>query len=103
MRMRVRSLASLSGLRIRCCLNCGVGHRLGPDLQWLWLWLWCRLEATAQIGLLAWETSICHGCGPKKTKQKTQKGPQALPQVTLAGEMGSNRGHIFTCFLGPGR
>ena len=31
MRLRVPSLASLSGLRIRRCCGCGVGHRCGSD------------------------------------------------------------------------
>ena len=67
-RTQVRSLASLSGLRIwRCCE------------------LWCRsktrlrfgvavavasLAATGLIWYLAWETSICGGCGQKKKKKK---------------------------------
>ena len=41
MRMRVQSLASISN-----AVSCGVGHRQGPG------------------------TSICLGCGPKKTKKK---------------------------------
>ena len=35
MRLRVRSLASLSGLRIRVAVSCGVGHRRGSDLALL--------------------------------------------------------------------
>ena len=53
MRFWVRSLASLSGLRIHIALSCGVGHRHGSDLALLWLW--CRLEAAALIRPLAWE------------------------------------------------
>ena len=53
MRLRVRSLALLSGLRIQRCLSCGVGRRHGSDPTLLWLW--CRLAATAQIRPLAWE------------------------------------------------
>ena len=52
-------------------VSCGVGNRrvLDPEL----LWLWCRPEAIAlgigpSLGI-----SICHGCGPKKTKDKRQK------------------------------
>ena len=48
-RMRVRSLASLSGLRIQCC---SVGHRCGSD-------------STPSLG-----TSMCYGCDPKKKKKK---------------------------------
>ena len=39
MRMQVRSLALLSGLRIWRCVTCGVARRRGLDLAWLWLWL----------------------------------------------------------------
>ena len=35
MRMQIRSLASISGLRIWCCCGCGVGHRHGLDLALL--------------------------------------------------------------------
>ena len=34
------------------------------------LWLWCRPAAAAPVRPLAWETSICRRCGPKKTKPK---------------------------------
>ena len=48
MRLQVRSLASLSGLRIwRCRELCGVGPRRGSDL--VRLWLWCR--PVAEYGL----------------------------------------------------
>ena len=68
MRMQVLLLASLSGLRIRRC------HEL-----------WCRSQMQLGSGVavaVAWaggyssdwtpslETSICHECGPKKTKKK---------------------------------
>ena len=68
MRMQVRSLASLSGLRIWHCLE-----------------LWCRSKmqfgshvavVVVQAGSYSSDstpglgTSICHGCGPKKTKKK---------------------------------
>jgi len=55
MRMRVRSLALLSGLRIWCCpgaaVSCGVGPRRGSDL--VLLWLWRRPAAAAPIQPLA--------------------------------------------------
>ena len=57
MRLRVRSLASASGLRIQHCreLWCRLQlqKRLDPPLLWLWLWLW--LAAIALVGPLAWE------------------------------------------------
>ena len=61
MRMQVRSLALLSGLRIwHCCeLWCSRRHGSDPVL----LWLWCKPKAAALI---------CHSCGPKK-QQKNKK------------------------------
>ena len=66
MKMRVRSLALLSGLS-------GVGHRYSTDV--VLLWLWCRLAAvscssnsTPSLG-----TSICRRCGPKKQKIRIKK------------------------------
>ena len=35
------------------------------------LWLWCRPEALTP----SLRTSICRGCGPKKTKKKERAGP----------------------------
>ena len=64
MRTRVQCLASLRGLRIRHC------HEL-----WCRSQMWhcmavvqtnsCSSNSTPSLG-----TSICHGCGPKKTKKK---------------------------------
>ena len=34
-------------------MSCGVGRRLGSDLELLWLWR--RLVAAAPVGPLAWE------------------------------------------------
>ena len=53
MRKQIRSLASLSGLRIRCCreLWCTSQTQSDPAL----LWLRCRPAAIAPIGPLAWE------------------------------------------------
>ena len=45
MRMWVRSLALLSGLRICVAVSCGMG--CGPGLDPMLLWLWCRLAAVA--------------------------------------------------------
>ena len=67
-RLRVPSLVSLSGLRIQRC------HEL-----------WCRSQTRLRSGIAvatAWAdsyssnqtlslgTSICHGCGPKKKKER---------------------------------
>ena len=92
MRMWVRSLALLSGLRLRRCreLWCRLQTRLGlgPAL----LWLWCRSVATVPIRPLAWEPPCVVGAAlekaktnkqtkkkkPKKTKPKTQKKQKEL-------------------------
>ena len=60
----VQSLASLSGLRIQCCL----GHRCGSDPALLWPWH--RLVATALIGLLAWEPPYAMGVALQREKDK---------------------------------
>ena len=52
------------GLRIWCCVSCGVGHRRGSDLTLLWLWF--ILAATALIQLLAWELPYVVGAALKK-------------------------------------
>ena len=73
MRTRVRSLASLGGLRIWRCVavSCGVGHRHGSDP--VWLWLWCRLAAAAPTGPLAWEPPYAVGSALKRQKKKKKK------------------------------
>ena len=53
MRTLVRSLVSLSGLRIRCC------HEL-----------WCRLAAIARIRPLVWELPNAEGLALKRKKKK---------------------------------
>jgi len=70
--MRVRSLASLSGLRIRCC------HSSGPAL----LWLWRRPVATALIGPLAWEPPYAAGAALEK-KKKTYFMPGTIVLLFL--------------------
>ena len=52
-KMGVRSLASISGLRIDPAASCGIGHRWGLDLALLWLLR--RPAAAAPIGPLAQE------------------------------------------------
>ena len=53
MRLRVWSLALLSGLRIWCCRELWCRSQCGLGLALLWLWR--RLVATAPIRPLAWE------------------------------------------------
>ena len=69
-RMRVPSLAPLSGLRIRPC--CKLSWR---SQMWLWSGVAvavgqasCSSDLTPSLG-----TSICHWCGPKKEKRRKKK------------------------------
>ena len=66
MRLRVRSLASLSGLRIDD-VSCGAGQRC--DLDPVLLWLLCRLAAVAPIQPLAWEPPYAAGAALKSRKK----------------------------------
>ena len=68
MRFRVGSLALLSALRIRWCLEQCVGSQLGFDLTLMLLWL--RSAALALIGPLAWEPPCAAGMALKKQKIK---------------------------------
>ena len=48
-------------------MSCGMGHRHG--LYLVLLWLWCRASSYSSNSVPSLGTSICHGCGPKKTKK----------------------------------
>ena len=65
MRMQVESLALLSGLRIWCCCELGVGLRRGSDPELLWL---CRPVATVSIQPLSWEPPCAAGVALKRQK-----------------------------------
>ena len=68
-RLQVRSLASLSRLRIQlCCELCVwvVGHRRGSDP--VLLWLWYRPAAVALIWPLAWELLYAKSLALKSNK-----------------------------------
>ena len=52
-------------------MSCGVGPRRGSDLEWLWLWH--RLEATAPIRPLAWESPCAAGAALKEAKGQKKK------------------------------
>ena len=63
-------------------MSCGVGGRCDSDPALPWLW--CRLEATAPIGLLAWEPPCAEGAALKRQKgkmKKKEKHGQLLPLV----------------------
>ena len=64
MRLQVRTLASLSGLRIWHC------HEL-----------WCRPAATALIKPLAWEPPYGTGMALKKTKDRKKNGFQYKHEI----------------------
>ena len=67
MRLRVQSLASLSGV----AMSCGIGRRHGSDLALLWL---CsRPAATAPIRTLAWEPPYAVGAALKRQKKKRKE------------------------------
>ena len=63
-------------------MSCGVGRRLGSDLELLWLWR-RLMAATAPIRHLTWEPPYAAGASlekarrqktrQNKTKQKTKK------------------------------
>ena len=61
-------------------MSCGVGLRcgLGPVLLWLWPRLAATADWTPSLG-----TSMCCGCGPKKTKKKTKKVPHYCTTLYL--------------------
>ena len=67
MRTWVRTLASLSGLRIWRCQDCGVGYRHASDPALLWLW--CRPAAVAPTQPLGFELPYPPGAAMKKKKK----------------------------------
>ena len=89
MRLWLRSLALLSGLRIWSCH--GVGHRCGLNLALLWLW--CRLAETAPIRPLAWEPLYAVGVALKRQKDRKKKKERKVmtnaAMMTLNGARGA--------------
>ena len=78
MRLRVRSLASLSGLRLWCCRE-----------------LWCRSKIWLRSGMAvagsrssdsatSLGTFTCCGCSPKKTKKKKKKKRKPAPHQGIS-------------------
>ena len=53
MKMRVDPWPDSLGQGSSIAMSCGVGHRLGSDVELLWLWLWP--VATTPIRSLAWK------------------------------------------------
>ena len=76
MKLQVRSLALLNGLRIRRGheLWCRLQMQLRSDIAvaLVLLWLWCRLVAIAPIGPLAWEPPHAMGVALEKMKRQNK-------------------------------
>ena len=68
MRLQVRSLASLNGLRIQGCHE--LWYSLQTRLGSAWLWLWRGPEAIALIRPLAWEPPFFVALKRQKDKKK---------------------------------
>ena len=72
MRLRVRSLALLSGLRIRRCYE--LWCRSQTQLRsCVFLWLWCRPAAVAPIRSLAWKPPYAAGVAQEIAKKDQKK------------------------------
>jgi len=78
MRLRVWSLASLSGLVL-----IGVGCRCSSDLALLWLW--CRPSAIAPIRPLAWDPPYAVGVAQKGQKTKDYITPYCRIPPSFGG------------------
>ena len=71
MRVRVRYLDLLGGLRMGVAVSCGVGCRRSSDPALLWLWR--RPAATTPIRPLAWEPPYVAGTAQEKAKRNKRK------------------------------
>ena len=74
MRLWVRSLTLLSGLKIQHCRELWYRSQtqLG-SLEPMLLFLWCRLAAIAPIRPLAWEPPYAAGVALKSQKKEEKK------------------------------
>ena len=77
MKLRVLSLASLSGLSIQHC--CELWCRSQGDLALLWLWH--RPADVTPVGPLAWEPPYATGVALKSQKKKKKKKKSTLLEV----------------------
>ena len=83
MRMRVRSLASLSGLRIRHCpeLWCRAQMQLGSAVTMASAWAGgYNSNLTPNLG-----TSVGHMCGPKKPKINKKERKEGRKKLQVEG------------------
>ena len=97
LRMRVQSLASLSGLRIWPRAVVYVGRRRGSDPALLWLW--CRPGAVALIRPLVWEFPYAIGTFLKK-KKKEKKRKKEKEEIKLNKNKGKTLGTCKFSILG---
>ena len=65
------------------------------------LWVWHRLAATVQIRPLNLGTSICCGCGPKRTKDNNNKKDFDLSVFCNQSLFFIFSFFVFLPFLGP--
>ena len=92
MRTQVRSLVSLSGLRIQHCCELWLGHRRGLDP--VLLGLQRRPAATALIRTLAWELPQAMGAALKRKKKKERmfgKEDNSHGETSASGEYCARR------------
>ena len=99
MRLRVQSLALLSGLRIRRCreLWCRLQTHLGLDP--VLLWLWRRPVATALIGPLAWEPPYATGAAQEMAKRPKKKKRNQYQYYILENPKYLEDFNFFSSFL----
>ena len=72
--------------------SCGVCHRRCSDSELLWLW--CRLEATAPIRPLSWETPYAMGVAQEMAKrQKTKQNKTKQTNKKTKMRVTSHTGH----------
>uniref|UniRef100_A0A8D1BHD7 Cytosolic iron-sulfur assembly component 3 n=1 Tax=Sus scrofa TaxID=9823 RepID=A0A8D1BHD7_PIG len=106
MRLWVRSLPLLSGLRIWRCRELWLGCRRGSDPALLWLWR--RPVATAPIQPLAWEPPYAAGAAQeiatttkdKKKKKRKERRPIRVILIFLYRSRALLRGRRSSTFLG---
>ena len=80
MRMQVRTLALLSGLRIQCCRELWyTSCRRGSDL--VFLWLWHRPGAAAVIQPIAWKLAYAMGAALKRQKLNKNNNKNLTPET----------------------
>ena len=61
------------------------------------LWLWCRVSGYSSSSTLTLGTSMCHGCGPKKTK--TEKKSIWINFLLLESEIFLRKNYSRSSFV----